>query len=80
VETNMMHLKRYTFVRFEGEYGVLEDEYGRLYDVRREELADDLREGDILQEYEGKFIVNEEETAKQREKLKRIYDHIVKKY
>lgn len=76
----MEHLRRYTVDRFEGEYAILEDEYGRLYDVLREELPTDLREGDILQENEGKYMINEEETAKQREKIKQIYERIVKKY
>lgn len=80
MENSMHHLKTYSVDRFEGRYVILEDENGKIYDVLREELPEDIREGDILRDNGGYFFVDEEETAKQRKKLKEIFDNIVKKY
>ncbi|HEX2938786.1 MAG TPA: DUF3006 domain-containing protein [Ruminiclostridium sp.] len=80
MEISMEHLKEYVLDRFEGEYAILEDNSGRMFDVLREELPLDLKEGDVLHENAGEFVVDEKATADKREKLKKIFDNLVKKY
>ena len=76
---SMNHLKAYVLDRYEGAYAVLEDSTGRTYDVLRDELPADIREGDVLHENEGTYIIDEKATEEKRIKLKKISDSLTKK-
>jgi hypothetical protein len=78
VVISMNHLKDYVLDRYEGAYAVLEDSSGRTYDVLCEELPANLREGDILHENDGTYVVDEKATEEKRKKLKQISDALTK--
>lgn len=78
MENLIKHYKTYVLDRFEGEYGVLEDKYGKLYDVLRKDLPENVREGDILYENEGVYLIDEEATRIRREEIRRIRESLMK--
>ena len=78
MEFSTNHLKTYVVDRYEGAYAVLLDSYGKAFDVLRDELPKDVREGDILNEKEGIYVYDEEQTAKKRAKLQRLSDALTK--
>lgn len=78
VEVQMNHLKLYSVDRFEGQYAVLVDSYSKSYDVLRDELPPDVREGDMLHEDEGRFVIDEEATKEKREKIHKIRQELLK--
>lgn len=80
MENSTKHLKTFTIDRFEGAYAILEDNFGRTYDVLKEELPQDSHEGDILNEIEGAYVVNEEATQAKREELRKISERLTKEY
>ncbi len=55
--------------RFEGDIAVLETDEGML-DIRRDELPDDAREGDILIQGRSGWITDKEATAARRSAMK----------
>jgi hypothetical protein len=79
VENSTKHLKTYVIDRYEGAYAVLEDKYGRTYDVPRDELPPDTREGDVLNENDGIYVINEEATKLKRAKLRQLKDALTNK-
>lgn len=79
MEISLNHLKPYVVDRFEGSYAILIDKYCSSFDVLRDELPPDTREGDVLHENEGAFIVDEEATRIKREKIQRIHERLMKK-
>lgn len=78
VEVQMNHLKLYSVDRFEGQYAILVDNYSKAYDVLRDELPSDVREGDILNENEGQYVIDEEATKEKREKIHKIREELLK--
>lgn len=78
MENSNKHFKSYVLDRYEGEYAILEDKYGRNYDVLREELPEDIREGDILSEDQGSFVIDEEATKIRREELQHIREALTR--
>jgi hypothetical protein len=78
VNNSIKHLKTFVIDRYEGEYAILEDKYGRTYDVPFEKLPAGTLEGDILNENQGRYVVDDEATAKKREKLRRIRNALAK--
>ncbi|NLT09780.1 MAG: DUF3006 domain-containing protein [Ruminococcus sp.] len=55
--------------RFEGDIAVLETDEGML-DIRRDELPDDAREGDILIQGRSGWITDKKATAARRSAMK----------
>lgn len=78
VGMSMNHLKLYVVDRFEGQYAILVDSYSKTYDVLRDELPSEVREGDILHENEGQFIIDEEATKEKREKIRKFREELSK--
>ena len=78
MDLSMKHLKTYVLDRYEGSYAVLTDSFGKTYDVLRDELPNDVREGDLLTENEGIYIYDEKLTAEKREKLQQLSDELTK--
>lgn len=78
MDISMNHLKTYIVDRYEGEYAVLIDGFGKVYDVLRDELPSDTREGDVMNESDGVYVFDEESTKEKREKLQKIKETITK--
>ena len=64
-------IEEFTIDRFEGDIAVLEDRNtGKMVDVKKEDLPQDVKEGDILDKINGKYTVNEEKTLETKERIK----------
>ncbi|MBP3313732.1 MAG: DUF3006 domain-containing protein [Oscillospiraceae bacterium] len=64
----------YTIDRFEGEIALLEQEDRKMIEVPRHLLPHGAKEGDCLQ-FDGKtYVLDEEGTQKQKERIKRKMD------
>ncbi len=60
---------RYIIDRSEGEYWVLEDSKRNMHSLPKTELPPDCREGDVLQQTDGKFFRDPDETARRKAEL-----------
>jgi hypothetical protein len=74
----MKHLRTFVIDRYEGTYAILEDNRGRIYDVLRDEMPANAREGDILTEDEGIYVIDEKATEVKRAKVQKISDALTK--
>lgn len=63
----------YIVDRIEGDKIVLENEDGRNKIVEKDVLSFDVKEGDVIEYIDGKYIINKIETSKRR-------DNILKKF
>ena len=64
-------IEEFTIDRFEGNFAVLEDRNtGKMLDVKREDLPENIKEGDILDKINGKYTVNHEKTFETKERIK----------
>lgn len=59
---------KFTVDRIEGNYAVCEDERGSFHNIPKD-LLPNVREGDVLDEENGKFTKNEQATQINREKI-----------
>ena len=65
--------KEYTVDRIEGDFVVCENrENGQIVNLKKENLPEDIQDGDIIKEVNGKYI-------KDKEKQEEIEDRIAKK-
>ena len=62
----------YAVERFEAHLAVLVDVEENTCIVEREALPADVRQGDVLRREEGRFIADREETARRRERIRRL--------
>ena len=70
-------IEEFTIDRFEGDFVVLEDRNtGKMIDVRKEDLPNEIKEGDILDKINGKYVVNEKKTIEAREQIKSKMDKL----
>ena len=56
--------------RLEEEYIVCEDENKNIVNILKDEVEDEVKEGDILIFVDGKYIVNKEKTKDRKEYIK----------
>lgn len=64
-------IEEFTIDRFEGDFAVLENRNtGKMIDVKKENLPENVKEGDILDKINGKYTVNEEKTLEAKERIK----------
>ncbi len=64
-------IEEFTIDRFEGDFAVIEDRNtGKMLDIKKEDLPENAKEGDILDKINGKYIVNEEKTLEAKERIK----------
>jgi len=54
--------------RFEGEYAVLDIE-GKIEDIKRSEIPEEAREGDVLVKRDGKWVIDREATKKLKKEI-----------
>ncbi|MEN6351226.1 MAG: DUF3006 domain-containing protein [Syntrophomonas sp.] len=65
--------------RFEGDFAVLEIEGKGSINVKRSEIAEEAKEGDVLQQIGGEWVVNERATLWRQNKLKFLMDEMWEK-
>lgn len=64
--------------RIENDIAVIETD-DKIIEVKFSELAENAKEGDVLTESDGKYIVDSEATAERREKLASMYRNRLRK-
>ena len=74
MENSTSHLRTFVIDRYEGAYAILQDNFGKMYDVLRDELPISSHEGDILNENYGEYVFDEKATEISREKMQNISD------
>ncbi|MGN1411756.1 MAG: DUF3006 domain-containing protein [Oscillospiraceae bacterium] len=57
--------------RFEGDYAILEDNANH-YEIKKSELPQDCREGDVIVSQGGMYIIDEEQTRLRREAIQKL--------
>ena len=57
--------------RFEGNMAVVEID-GRLQDIPRDQLPDKVKEGDVIVEENGVYLIDEEETKRRRKEIEKL--------
>jgi hypothetical protein len=57
--------------RFEGEYAILEDNNNH-YEIKRSELPEDCKEGDVIVTKDGFYVVDDEQTALRRQAILKL--------
>lgn len=62
---------KYIIDRLEDGLAICEDELKKMISIPRTQLPEKLKEGDILNEEEGRFTLDAEATRKRREKLRK---------
>ena len=64
-------IEEYTVDRFEGDYVVLENrKTNKMKNVKKEILPKNIKEGNILQYVNGKYVFNEERTKEENNRIK----------
>jgi hypothetical protein len=64
--------------RFEGIYGIIEMDDGKMKRVERDKLPSEATEGDIIQWIEGKILICKKETAERKKQMDRKLDELMK--
>lgn len=57
--------------RFEGDYAILEDNNNH-YEIKKSELPQGCREGDVIISQDGIYIIDEEQTRLRREAIQKL--------
>ena len=64
-------IEEFTIDRFEGDFAVLENRNtGKMIDVKKENLPENVKEGDILDKINGKYTLNKEKTLETKNRIK----------
>lgn len=67
--------KLYIIDRFEGGFAVVE--YGgEMLNIRREDLPENAKSGDVLTRRDGRFAIDESGTAARRDEIRRLQDEL----
>ena len=69
----------YAVDRFEGEWAVLQDDEGQSHNVERSRLPQDIRQGGVLWQTDKGFVPDPEETARRRERVRRLEERLRQK-
>lgn len=64
-------MKTYIIDRLEEGFAVCENEANEQLLISMEQLPENAKEGDVLQEEDGNFSVNQEETEARRARMRR---------
>ena len=62
--------------RLEEEYIVCEDENKNIVNIIKDEVEDEVKEGDILIFVDGKYIVNKEKTKDRKEYIENLIEDL----
>lgn len=55
--------------RFEGEFAVCEDEQRNIHRIKKEQLSDQIKEGDCICWKDNQYVVDVDATKKRKEKI-----------
>lgn len=66
----------YIIDRFEGDFAVCENEHKELFNIPRNIIPANAREGDCLIEQEGIYIIDPKETEDRQTRIKRKMDNL----
>lgn len=69
----------YTVDAFEEEYATLQSENRESRCVFADELPVGCREGDVVENKDGKWVINREITCMRKNEIKKILNNIIKK-
>lgn len=69
-------VETYVLDRLEGEFAVLEGADGRMRDIPRRQLPEDIRPGDVLRLENGAWRRDEAETARRSAAVRRMMDDL----
>ena len=69
----------YSIDRFEDDIAVLQDDGGNSRDVPRSLLPGGSKQGDILIFEDGGWLHDPDETARRKERVKRLQERLLKK-
>ena len=70
-------IEEYSVDRFEDDIAVLEDrKTGKIKNIAQKDLPDNVEEGTILKCINGKFVIDEELTRNERDKIKEQMDNL----
>lgn len=67
---------KYVIDRFEDHFAVCEDEEGKMINIERVKLPEDVKEGDIIFEDQEGFKIDSEETESQKERIEKLADEL----
>ncbi len=63
-------IENFTVDRIEEDIAILEDRStGKLYDIKKEELPDNIKSGDIIKKINGKFFMDQLETKSVKKRI-----------
>ncbi len=60
----------YIIDRFEGEFAICEDETGAMHNIKKALLPASAAAGDCLEEINGAYVLDPQETARRREAIR----------
>ena len=69
-------MKKFTLDRIEGEIAVLECENGSFVEMELASLPKNIREGDIIRFDANSCFLSEDETARRRQKMRKLMDKL----
>ena len=69
-------MKKFTVDRIEGEIAVLECENGSFVAMELASLPKNIREGDIIRFDANSCFLSEDETARRRQKMRKLMDKL----
>lgn len=69
-------MKKFTVDRIEGEIAVLECENGSFVEMELASLPKNIREGDIIRFDANSCFLSEDETARRRQKMRKLMDKL----
>ena len=69
-------MKKFTVDRIEGEIAVLERENGSFVEMELASLPKNIREGDIIRFDANSCFLSEDETARRRQKMRKLMDKL----
>ena len=67
----------YTIDRFEGLFAICEErETGKMVNIHITRIQDGAKEGDIIKNIDGNYIIDEEETKKIKEEVQQKFSNL----
>ncbi len=67
---------KYVIDRFEDHFAVCEDEEGKMINIERAKLPENVKEGDIIFEDEEGFKIDSKEIESQKERIEKLADEL----
>ncbi len=65
-----------TIDRFEGNYAVCEKESGEMINIPKSELPSRAKEGDVLAEVDGHYVIDQSSTEKKKAEIEELMNDV----